>query len=73
MAGHGELPLPATGLPFVRALATTTLYRSLPNPGLPSKTGALAGAMAAAAAAGPPPSAEPPLASPPPTSTQTGP
>jgi hypothetical protein len=53
MADHGELPLPATGLPFVRALATTTLYRILPNPGLPSKTGALAGAVVAAAAAGP--------------------
>jgi hypothetical protein len=42
-----------------------TLYHSLPNPGLPSQTGILAGAMAAAAAAGPPPLVEPPLPSPP--------
>jgi hypothetical protein len=37
----------------VRALATTILHRSLPNPELPSQAGILAGAVAAAAAAGP--------------------
>jgi hypothetical protein len=52
MAGHGELPLPATGRPFVRALATTILHRSLPNPGLPGKTGVLAAATAAAGSRG---------------------
>jgi hypothetical protein len=57
----------------VRALATTILHRSLPNPELPSQAGILAGAVAAAAAAGPPPPAEPPMASPPPTLAQIDP
>jgi hypothetical protein len=37
----------------VRALATTILHRSLPNPELPSQASIFAGAVAAAAAAGP--------------------
>jgi hypothetical protein len=57
----------------VRALATTILHRSLPNPELPSQASILAGAVAAAAAAGPPPLAEPPMVSPPPTLAQIDP
>jgi hypothetical protein len=53
VAYHGESPLRATGLSPVHTLATMTLYRSLPNPELPSQAGILAGAVAAAAAAGP--------------------
>jgi hypothetical protein len=52
-----NFPLHATGLQFVHALATTTLYRSPQSHGLLGRTGILAGMLAAAAAAGPPPSA----------------
>jgi hypothetical protein len=48
-----SFPLHATGLPFVHALATMTLYHSLQSRGLLGRTGILAGMLDAAAAAAP--------------------
>jgi hypothetical protein len=73
MASTVNSPSEPPDCQFVRALATTILHRSLPNPEFPSQAGILAGAVAAAAAAGPPPPAEPPMASPPPILAQIDP
>jgi hypothetical protein len=62
-----SFPLHAIGLPFVHALATTTLHHSLQSRGLLGRTGILAGMLAAMAAAGPLRRPRPPPVSPPPT------
>jgi hypothetical protein len=45
MATHSELPLHATGRPFVHTLATTTLHHSLQSRRLPGIADPIAGSV----------------------------